>query len=93
MSIAAFDGPRTRGNQPPHSREHRKRIKGASVGACASLEQAADPGLPASKVAARALRHASRIYDQLGRSRIGPLPPNRFGEAVLVAASDGRADA
>lgn len=89
MALTQLDTPGPRPGRPRHDRAHRRRIKAALAGAYASLERWADPGLPAQRVVARALRRASRAYDQLGDPRAGQLLPTQFGRAVLITVPDG----
>lgn len=73
-----------------HGHEHRKLVTLALVGAYASSEHRADPGLSEDKVMLRAMQRAAHAYDQLAKPRVGQLLPNRFGKAVPVASPDGR---
>lgn len=89
MSLMELDAPEPQPGRPRYDRAHRKRIKAALAGAYASLERQADPGLPVQKIVARALRRASRAYDQLGEPRTGQLLPTHLGRAVLITVPDG----
>lgn len=93
MTTSRSDTTRMQPGRSRHSRAHRKQIKAALAGAYASLERQADPGSPAERIVARALRRASRAYDQLGESRVGQLLPNSLGRAVLITVPDGRVGA
>lgn len=90
MILTKLDAPGSHPGRSGHDRAHRRRIKAALAGAYASLERRADPGLPAEKVTVRALRRASRAYDQLAESRVGQLLPTHLGRAVLITVPDGR---
>lgn len=89
MTSIEFAAPGLHPGRPRHERAHRRRIKAALAGAYASLERWSNPGLPAQKVVTRALRRASRAYDQLGEPRAGQLLPMNLGRAVLITVPDG----